>query len=60
MNQSVYRREVPPHWKFHQLYWHLAGSGQEQGDQIGQIFAYWPIVYFGQIFLKNCKMAHSF
>jgi hypothetical protein len=26
----------------------------DQGDQIGRIFAYWTIVFFGQ-FLENCK-----
>jgi hypothetical protein len=26
------------------------GLAQNQGDQIGRIFAYWAIVYLGQIF----------
>jgi hypothetical protein len=28
----------------------IAGNVREQGDQIGRIFAYWAIVYFGQFF----------
>jgi hypothetical protein len=26
----------------------------KQGDQIGRIFAFYAIVYFGQIIWKNC------
>jgi hypothetical protein len=31
----------------------------EQGDQIGRIFTYWVIVYFGQ-FLEIASIAHIF
>jgi hypothetical protein len=43
--------------------WSEAGSPDEfvkispknnQGDQIGRIFAHWAIVFFGQIF-ENCR-----
>jgi hypothetical protein len=29
-----------------------------QGDKMGRIFAFWAIVFFGQCFLKNKKVAH--
>jgi hypothetical protein len=34
---------------FYQGQWTV---GRNQGDRIGQIFAYWAIVHFGQFILK--------
>jgi hypothetical protein len=31
-----------------------------QGDQIGQIFAHWVLVYSWQVFIKKIKVARMF
>jgi hypothetical protein len=38
--------------RFGILYQEKSGNPVQQGDQIGRIFAHWPIVNFGQLFEK--------
>jgi hypothetical protein len=33
---------------------------KDQGDQIGRIFAYWVIVFFGQFFLITAVLGYFF